>query len=340
MDSKFKNSQQSKMKMEEHGVINNLEEPWSLKKFKEKFAIKIVKESDNKMELEFDLIECQTSLANAIRRILISEVPSMAIERVFIKNYNSIMQEEVFAHRLGLVPLLADPRLFEYPSNEKNQDDYFSAQENLRFELKATCTYNKHASKESRRLDEMYINHKVYSKDIKWIPIDGQLEIFRGGDEQVGVIHKDILLNELNPGQELHIFMHAVKGIGKDHAKFSPVSTAFYRLLPKITILRPVKGEMAEKLKNCFSPGVIEIAKNKSGEKEAKVANSRYDSCSRNVERHEDLKDSVLLEREPNHFIFTIESVGALSSSILFIEAVKILKEKCRTFIDELNAIN
>lgn len=63
----------------------------------------------------------------------------------------------------------------------------------------------------------------VYSKDIKWIPIDGQLEIFRGGDEQVGVIHKDILLNELNPGQELHIFMHAVKGIGKDHAKFSPI---------------------------------------------------------------------------------------------------------------------
>lgn len=58
-----------------------------------------MKESDNKMELEFDLIECQTSLANAIRRILISEVPSMAIERVFIKSYNSIMQEEVFAHR-------------------------------------------------------------------------------------------------------------------------------------------------------------------------------------------------------------------------------------------------
>lgn len=60
---------------------------------------------------------------------------------------------------------------------------------------------------------------------------------------------------------------------------------------------------MAEKLKNSFSPGVIKIVKNESGEKEAKVMDSRYDSCSRNVERHEDLKDCVLLEREPDHFI-------------------------------------
>lgn len=51
------------------------------------------------MELEFDLIGCNTSLANAIRRILISEVPSMAIEKVFIMSYNTIMQEEVLSHR-------------------------------------------------------------------------------------------------------------------------------------------------------------------------------------------------------------------------------------------------
>ena len=60
---------------------------------------------------------------------------------------------------------------------------------------------------------------------------------------------------------------------------------------------------MAEKLKSCFSPGVIEIVPSKSGGKEAQVKNPRYDSCSRNVERHEDLKDCVLLEREPDHFI-------------------------------------
>lgn len=46
---------------------------------------------------------------------------------------------------------------------------------------------------------------------------------------------------------------------GKDHAKFSPVATASYRLLPEITLTEPVEGEKAERLKRCFSPGVIEV---------------------------------------------------------------------------------
>ena len=38
----------------------------------------------------------------------------MAIEKVFIYNNTSIIQDEVLAHRLGLIPIKADPRLFEY----------------------------------------------------------------------------------------------------------------------------------------------------------------------------------------------------------------------------------
>lgn len=51
----------------------------------------------------------------------------------------------------------------------------------------------------------------------------------------------------------------AVFPLGKDHAKFSPVATASYRLLPDITLLEPVEGEAAEELRRCFSPGVIEV---------------------------------------------------------------------------------
>ena len=38
----------------------------------------------------------------------------MAVEKVFIYNNTSIVQDEILAHRLGLVPIKADPRLFEY----------------------------------------------------------------------------------------------------------------------------------------------------------------------------------------------------------------------------------
>lgn len=47
--------------------------------------------------------------------------------------------------------------------------------------------------------------------------------------------------------------------LGKDHAKFSPVATASYRLLPEISLLESVEGEKAERLKHCFSRGVIDL---------------------------------------------------------------------------------
>ncbi|KAJ0975127.1 hypothetical protein J5N97_017092 [Dioscorea zingiberensis] len=40
----------------------------------------------------------------------------------------------------------------------------------------------------------------------------------------------------------------AVKGIGKVHAKWSLVSTPWYRMLPKVILLKEIKGADAEKL--------------------------------------------------------------------------------------------
>lgn len=74
-------------------------------------------------------------------------------------------------------------------------------------------------------------------------------------------------------------------------------------MLPDIQLTRPIKGSDAELLQNCFSPGVIEVFNNKNGEAEARVKDPRYDSCSRNVYRHESLKNAVKLMRVPDHFI-------------------------------------
>ena len=49
----------------------------------------------NPMEMEFDLIGIDPSLANSLRRIMISDVPSMAIEKVFIYNNTSIIQVHI-----------------------------------------------------------------------------------------------------------------------------------------------------------------------------------------------------------------------------------------------------
>ena len=81
------------------------------------------------------------------------------------------------------------------------------------------------------------------------------------------------------------------------------LATASYRLLPEITLTKPVRGDKAKKLAKCFSKGVVKVVRGEDGESYAKVVNPRRDTCSREVFRHDDLKDCVRLSRIRDHFI-------------------------------------
>ncbi|XP_013386586.1 DNA-directed RNA polymerases I and III subunit RPAC1 [Lingula anatina] len=311
------------------GNYPDYDDAWNQVKFEENFRINIISMTD--LEMEFDMVGVDAAVANAFRRILLAEVPTMAIEKVFIYNNTSIIQDEVLAHRLGLIPIKADPRLFEY---RQKDDTEGTPEDTIELELKVKCTRNPNASKDATDPDEIYRNHKVLTKQMKWIPLGNQAEMFM--DNDIHPVHDDILVAKLRPGQELDLKLHCVKGIGKDHAKFSPVATASYRLLPDITLTKPVVGEKAERLQKCFSPGVIEIEEVK-GQKVAKVVNPRKDTCSREALRHDDLKECVQLGRVRNHFIFSVESTGILPPDVLVTEAVKILMAKCRKMLSELD---
>ncbi|XP_059053305.1 DNA-directed RNA polymerases I and III subunit RPAC1 [Achroia grisella] len=310
---------------DDYGLADEL---WSFKKFTKKFRIVIVR-MDN-FEMEFDLIGIQPAFANAFRRLMLSEVPSMAIEKVMVRNNTSIIQDEVLAHRLGLIPLKADPRLFEYRSKDTTDGTEFDT---LEFSLKIKCTNNKTQLKDSYRPEDLYENHNVYSSQIKWHPVGNQSSVHKEVD--IGPVHGDILISKMRPGHELDLHLVAMKGIGSDHAKFSPVATASYRLLPEITLTREVSGTDATLLQSCFSPGVIEI----DSKGRAFVKDARYDTCSRNVYRYDNIKDAVVMSRIRDHFIFNVESVGAMSPNVIFIEAVKVLRDKCKCLLEELNTL-
>lgn len=55
--------------------------------------------------------------------------------------------------------------------------------------------------------------------------------------------------------------MYAIRGIGKDHAKFSPVATAFYRLQPTVDLsdTEPFLGAEAAELVATCPTGVFDI---------------------------------------------------------------------------------
>uniref|UniRef100_A0A3Q2QK30 DNA-directed RNA polymerases I and III subunit RPAC1 n=1 Tax=Fundulus heteroclitus TaxID=8078 RepID=A0A3Q2QK30_FUNHE len=193
------------------GNYPGFDDTWDMKRFQKNFRIDVVHLDENSME--FDMVGIDAAIANAFRRILLAEVPTMAIEKVFIYNNTSIVQDEVLAHRLGLIPIKADPRLFEF----KNTEEEASEIDTIKLQLKIKCSRNPRASKDSSDPQELYLNHMVYSKDIEWVPIGNQADVF--ADSCIRPVHDDILIAQLRPGQELDIIMHCVKGIGKKVAK-------------------------------------------------------------------------------------------------------------------------
>jgi DNA-directed RNA polymerase alpha subunit len=62
--------------------------------------IQVIEKNDS--EMKFVVQEITDSFANELRRILMSEVPTMAIEFVDFKKNNSVVIDELLANRLEI----------------------------------------------------------------------------------------------------------------------------------------------------------------------------------------------------------------------------------------------
>lgn len=289
-------------------------------KFEEECGVTI--ESITEEEVIFDLKGTDAPIANAIRRVLLSEVATMAIEKVYIHGNDSVMHDEMLAHRLGLVPLLIDPRLFV----ERGEEERANAKNSVRFSLQARCDYagagargaDVHAPAEVR-----YERSSVFSRSIAYVPQPGGEGVL--GKVVPRPVHDDILLVKLRPGQMIDLECVAVKGVGKTHAKWSPVATAAYRMLPEVTMRREVGGESAVRLRDCCPANVFDI------EDDAVVVKRARDcTMCRECIRTEHV-DDVELARKRDHFIFTVESTGQLAAATLVVEALNVIIGKCDT---------
>ena len=66
----------------------------------------------------------------------------------------------------------------------------------------------------------------VYASHLVWIPQGEQAEKEDLIASNPGPTNPNIVIAKLRPGQCIDVEVHAVKGVGRDHAKWSPVGMA------------------------------------------------------------------------------------------------------------------
>lgn len=122
--------------------------------------------------IEFDLVGVDAAMANALRRIMLSEVTTVAIETVWFADNTSIIQDEVLAHRIGLIPLKVDPKkLTDVVDGEETDQDTIVLYYNVE------CTNEKVTKPDGT---EGYLNEMAYSGSLTWVPQGDQEKIFPG----------------------------------------------------------------------------------------------------------------------------------------------------------------
>ena len=152
--------------------------------------IKINRNTDTKLDFELSYNSIDISIINSVRRAIISEVNTFAIEKVIISKNNGVMKSDIVAHRLGLIPLKVS----------ENIDDI---SDNFEFIIELDVEYDQN------KADNNNIQ-TIYSGDMKMIT-DG-----------ISLVYNDIILTKIKKGQSLCLKAVAVKGNGMIHNKWSP----------------------------------------------------------------------------------------------------------------------
>ncbi|EPR77923.1 DNA-directed RNA polymerase I [Spraguea lophii 42_110] len=249
--------------------------------------INIVKRDKNFME--FDIIGVHPSVANCIRRVIMNEIPTLAIDTVIVKANTGVMADEILCHRIGLIPIMIDPDTVEFRTGDLSPTNSIKFHLNVKNDTKNITT--------------------VYSDSIE---VDQQHNLS-------DVVKKGCIITKLAPGQHIHLEMYAEKNIAKVHTKWSPVCPITYRLHPIIQI-GDFYGDDAIEVKNKFTKGVIQIEENK-----AVVKNERIERMSRNS--MEINTEDIFIGKKTDHFIFTIETLWMDPLDILK-RGLKVFKEK------------
>lgn len=248
--------------------------------------------------------DTEPAYINALRRVLIADVPKMAIEDVEFhlgpiraedgKEYESVapLFDEMIAHRLGLVPIPTDLGLYN-----RREDCPTCHGEGC-----PSCTIIYSLNKRGPGL--------VTSADME--PI---------GDTKLRPKDQGIPIVQLAEGQAILIYATAQLGTAKDHAKWQPTHGVGYAYLPTVkagakavdTLDPAVPFCSAHMLTTALEEETVELP----------------EDCGLCAKFREAFKvDSVKVSSDPTRFVLQFETDGSIPAKEVLLKGLDILADR------------
>ena len=264
--------------------------------------VQILEKTDDYMR--FIVKGVNVPFVNALRRIMLTEVPSMAIDELVIIENSSLLHDEILAHRMGLIPLKTDLDSYNLPEECTCKSEFGCNLCRLALTLEVEATED---------------TKTVYSKDLK------------SENPDITPVSDKIPIAKLAPEQKIRLEAYARLGKGKDHAKWQPVSLCTYKYLPQIKI----DAERCNACGDCVEICPQKILVN-TGEGikiqniiECTLCQDCVDACPQNP-------PAIEIYWDEDAFVFNIESTGALPVERIMFEALKILDKKIEDFYSQI----
>ncbi|MBJ29757.1 MAG: DNA-directed RNA polymerase subunit D [Euryarchaeota archaeon] len=289
--------------------------------------IKVLKETEEKMQLL--LSETDRSLANALRRTLISDTPKMAIDSVRFQlgtkeqdgevwETTGPIPDEMVAQRLAMVPIPTMHDKFYFQHECPNCKDLVEADRGcLECQMIYTCVV-------------------FGSEEGKWVTA-GDMKYLGEESLEIPEHYKSIPLTKLLKGQMIEFYATAIMGRGKDHTKWSPVCGVAFQPRKIGVINNKTKAKILWDME-------LEITAkdfDKSGKLEDvdKVSTLALDlnHVGEGTEEARDFNDAITLEEVPGEFIFEFETDGSMNPRTAFEKASEELAKKFSALESDLS---
>jgi len=265
--------------------------------------------------MTFTLSDTDLSVANSLRRVMISEVPTIAIDLVEIEINTTVLNDEFIAHRLGLLPL-DSTHVDSFNYMRECLCDGGCNRCTVKLSLDVSC------SEERITVDTSFLR----SEDDKVRPVV---------EATTSEAHNTIV--KLRRGQRIKLTATAKKGLGMEHAKWIPTCCAVYRIEPTIELNRNKINSLSKKNKKDWvdsCPTEVFVYDELRGD--VKVANPHKcmfcNECifaGRNLVSMDSSNDDLVrIKMDKQRYHFTIETTGSLSPDQVLTSAIRVLSNK------------